>query len=116
MSLEFCSEYFCGPKRIHNRMSPIENNRLPGPLSDDTSYEVEMIIVEGMRNWTPAQRIRRVSQLNDMVRSLVIVDIREKRPNADEREVRLRMASRYISRELMIRAFGWDPDEGNFGG
>jgi hypothetical protein len=30
-------------------------------------------------------------------------------PNADDREVFLRTAARHLSRDLMIRAYGWDP-------
>ena len=32
-------------------------------------------------------------------------------PEASEREIKLRVASRRIPAELMRRAFGWDPDK-----
>lgn len=32
-------------------------------------------------------------------------------PEADEREVFLRVAARRLDRESMIKAYGWDPDE-----
>jgi hypothetical protein len=36
--------------------------------------------------------------------------VRARYPNASEREVFLRAAALRIPRDLMIRAYGWDPD------
>ena len=38
--------------------------------------------------------------------------VRLQYPEASEREILLRTAARHLSRDLMIRAYGWDP-EGN---
>ena len=35
--------------------------------------------------------------------------VRVRHPNASEREIFLRSAALRIPRELMIRAYGWDP-------
>jgi hypothetical protein len=37
-----------------------------------------------------------------------MMDIRRRHPHADERELRLRLASRTMDPELLKRAFGWD--------
>lgn len=37
---------------------------------------------------------------------LALLDVRRRRPNADEREQALRVASRGIDPDLMLRAFG----------
>lgn len=37
--------------------------------------------------------------------------VRAQFPEASEREVFLRAAARRLPRDLMIRAYGWDPDE-----
>ena len=42
------------------------------------------------------------------VQELALLDIRRRHPDADEREQALRLASRWIEPELMVRAFGWD--------
>ena len=36
--------------------------------------------------------------------------VRKMHPQAPDREVFLRVASRHLPRELMIRAYGWDPE------
>ena len=36
--------------------------------------------------------------------------IRRDYPNASDREVFLRVASRHLDRETMIAAYGWDPE------
>jgi hypothetical protein len=41
---------------------------------------------------------------------LALGDIKLKRPEADQREMMLRLASRRIEPELMRKAFGWDPE------
>lgn len=45
-----------------------------------------------------------------MLRELAAAAIRQERPEANEREIQLRVASRHIPRELIIAAFGWDPE------
>ncbi len=39
------------------------------------------------------------------------MDVRRRHPNADAREQALRVASRWLEPELMVRAFGWDVSE-----
>ncbi|MFA0740235.1 MAG: hypothetical protein DFNUSKGM_000337 [Candidatus Fervidibacter sacchari] len=41
-------------------------------------------------------------------------EVRQRHPNADEREIRLRVASRWLPPELMQKAFGWNPKERGF--
>jgi hypothetical protein len=42
---------------------------------------------------------------------MALARLREQYPEVCERELALRLASLWIPRDLMIRAFGWDPDE-----
>ena len=79
-------------------------------LSEDTPAEVERILIAGYRRMTPEQKLDRAFGLTEMLRELTAATIRQQRPDASEREVRLRIASRSIPRELMVAAFGWDPE------
>jgi hypothetical protein len=45
------------------------------------------------------------------VDALAVAGIRRQHPQADERELTLRLAARRYPRESMIQAFGWDPRE-----
>jgi len=80
-------------------------NRTP---PNDTDPAVEALLIEGYRKMSPAQKLERVRALNHAVQKLALADIRRRHPDADEREQALRLASRWLDPELMIRAFGWD--------
>jgi len=58
---------------------------------------------------TAAQKLQRVVDLTRAVQLLALGRIRARHPEADERELRLRLASLWIDRDLMLKAFGWDP-------
>jgi hypothetical protein len=60
---------------------------------------------------SPGQKLATVRALNRAAQKLQLADIKRRRPNAGDRELRLRLASRSLPPELMRRAFGWDPDK-----
>jgi hypothetical protein len=77
-------------------------------LPNDTDPEVEAILIAGYRAMSVSQKLERVRALTRGVQELALLDIRRRHPEADERELALRLASRWIEPELMRRAFGWD--------
>jgi hypothetical protein len=80
----------------------------------DTHPEIEALQIEAYRRMSPTQKLQRVTALTQAVQELALADIRRRHPDADEREQRLRLASRWIEPELMKRAFGWDVDKEGF--
>jgi len=80
------------------------------PLSLDTSPEAERVLIEGYRKMPAWQKLQQVQELNQLVQQLALLDIRRRHPHASERELQLRLASRWLEPELMRRAFGWDPE------
>jgi hypothetical protein len=79
-----------------------------GGLPTDTHPTVEALIIDGYRRMSPAQKMARVAALTRTVQELALVDIRRRHPGASVEEQSLRLASRWLSPELMRRAFGWD--------
>jgi hypothetical protein len=77
--------------------------------SRDTTPDAERIQLEAWRLMTPAQKLRVVSELVRASEELARAGIRERHPDADEREVELRLAALRLDRSTMIRLFGWDP-------
>jgi hypothetical protein len=69
------------------------------------------MMIEGYRRMSPAEKLQKVEQMNEAVLQLAAARIRKDHPGIDERELRLRLASRWLGRDLMTRAFGWDPEE-----
>jgi hypothetical protein len=78
---------------------------------NDTHAKIEAMLIEGYRKMSASQKLERVRALTRAVQELALVDVRRRHPNADAREQALRIASRWIEPELMVRAFGWDVRE-----
>jgi hypothetical protein len=78
--------------------------------ADDTSPEIEELVVAGWRRMTPAEKFRLVNELTSTARKLSLAGIRSRHPGASERELRLRLASFWLDRETMVRLFDWDPE------
>ncbi|MDQ2645536.1 MAG: hypothetical protein M3020_17090 [Myxococcota bacterium] len=68
----------------------------------------------GYRAMSVSQKLERVSSLTRTVQELALLDIRRRHPDADAREVSLRLSSRWLDAELMKRAFGWDVHSAGF--
>ena len=78
---------------------------------NDTHPKIEALLIEGYRKMSPTKKLERVRDLTRAVQELALADIRRRHPNANAREQALRLASRWIEPELMVRAFGWDVRE-----
>jgi hypothetical protein len=44
------------------------------------------------------------------LQEIQLAEIRRRHPDADDWELKMRLASRRLDPDLMRRAFGWDPD------
>ena len=81
---------------------------------NDTHPQIEALLIEGYRRMSPSQQLERVRALTRAVQELALMDVRRRHPNADVREQALRVASRWLEPELMLRAFGWDVSEAGY--
>src|SRR5262249_21899728 len=90
-------------------MDPLNPRKASAP--NNTDSRVEAVLIEGYRGMSPAQKLERVRALTRAVQELALLDIQRRHPEADERELALRLASRWIEPELMVRAFGWNVRE-----
>lgn len=79
--------------------------------SPDTPRDVEEMLFAAYRRMSAAEKLERVGRLGQMVKSVVLADLRARHPHADERELELRYAARMFDRETMLAAFGWAPDD-----
>ncbi|HEU4365432.1 MAG TPA: hypothetical protein VFT13_08185 [Candidatus Krumholzibacteria bacterium] len=74
----------------------------------DTHPDIEARIIEGYRVMSPARKFEIVCALTRAVQELALIDIRRRHPQAGDRELALRLASRSMDPELLRLAFGWD--------
>ena len=63
-----------------------------------------------LRKKTPDERIAIAFDLTDFALRMAESGVRANYPQASEREIYLRCAALRIPRDLMIRAYGWDPE------
>jgi hypothetical protein len=81
------------------------------PLFEDTSPEAERVLIEGLRKMTPSEKFQRIGEMNRMAYQLVLADVQSRYPTESQREWDLRIASRSLSAEIMLKVFGWDVQE-----
>jgi len=75
----------------------------------DTSPEALAAFYDIQRRRPPELKLADAFDLSQGLFELVKAGIRTRHPSADEREVFLRAVATRLPRELMIRAYGWDP-------
>ena len=59
----------------------------------------------------PGDKLKLTLDLSQFALQMSEAGVRARYPQADDREVFLRTAALHLSRDLMVRAYGWDPHE-----
>ena len=75
----------------------------------DTSAEALAVFYEIQRRRSPEQKLADAFDLSQGLFELAKAGTRARHPQIDEREVFLRAVATRLPRDLMIRAYGWDP-------
>ena len=76
----------------------------------DTDPRVMEVWLDLQRRMPPGDKLKAVFDASEFVLSMYEAGVRLDHPDASDREVLLRVAARHLSRDLMIRAYGWDPE------
>lgn len=76
-----------------------------------TPEDFERLQIELYRQMSPVQKLKIVFDLNAAAEALHTIDVRSRYPNASEREIRIRVASRRIPPDLMKKFFDWDVEK-----
>ena len=84
------------------------------PLSMDTTPEAQQIQFELLRHVPVWKRLALTCELIQTTRKLMLVDLRRRFPQASEEELRRRLIARLLTRDEVIRAYGFDPAKENF--
>ena len=81
----------------------------PEQISDTDPRTMEVWLAM-LRKKTPGERIAMAFELSDFAVRVAESGARARHLGASEREVFLRAAALRLPRDLMIRAYGWDPE------
>jgi hypothetical protein len=78
----------------------------------DTSPEAWKVYLDLLRRMTPEEKLRRVFEWSAVVRTFLEAGLREKYPEASDREIFLRSARARLGPELFHKAYGNElPDD-----
>jgi hypothetical protein len=80
-------------------------------LSEDTSPEAERVLIELARKMSPRRKLEIAGSMSRTLWRLAEVGVRSRHPDAGEEEIRRRLGARLLPRELVIAAYGWDPEK-----
>ena len=80
------------------------------PEFTDTDPRAMEVWLEVLRAKTPGERIRIAFELTGFALRMAESGVRAAYPQATEREIFLRAAALRLPRDLMIKAYGWDPE------
>ena len=67
------------------------------------------VFVELHRKMSPGEKLEQALRMTEMVWRLAETGVRQRHPDAGEREVFLRFAALHLDRDLMLRVYGWRP-------
>jgi hypothetical protein len=81
------------------------------PLSPDTTPEAQQKQFELLRRLPVRKRLALTCELIQATRKLMLADLRRRFPRATEEELRRRLIARLLTRDEVIRAYGFDPGE-----
>lgn len=82
----------------------------PQPYSD-TDPRAMAVWIDLLRKMSPGDKIKTVLDASLFVLQMYEAGVRHRYPQASDREVFLRTAATHLSRDEMIRVYGWDPVE-----
>lgn len=78
--------------------------------SSDTDRATEAFLFAAYRRMSAVEKIERIGRIGQMVKAVALAELRGRFPDATDRELALRYASRMHDRETMRTVFRWDPD------
>lgn len=64
---------------------------------------------EMMRRLPASKRLALAFELTEAVRKMILADLEQRFPQADEEEIRTRFIARVLPRADVIRVYGFDP-------
>ena len=82
---------------------------MPARWYEDTDPKALEVFIELHRKMPPGEKVAQIFEMAEFSEGLQRGSVRSMYPDADEREVFLRVAARRLDRETMIKVYGWDP-------
>lgn len=75
-------------------------------LFSDTQLEAQAVLIDLLRKAPSWRKMEMIGELNTAARTLSLSGLRQRHPNADEAEIRRRLASLVLGDELATQIYG----------
>jgi hypothetical protein len=80
------------------------------PMLSDTHPDAERVQLEGLRALSPWRKIELACELTENARKLALAGLRQRFPNASEKELQRRLATLCLGAKLAEEVYGPEPD------
>jgi len=80
-------------------------------LLPDTHPEAERVLIRYLRKAPAWQKCQQVSEMIKTLRQLSLAGLRIRYPKESDKELHRRLAALWLSREFVIKVYGWDPEK-----
>ena len=77
-----------------------------GTLSSDTHPQMEALQIQLLRQATPTRKMKMLAQLNASARTLALMGLRSRFPQASPAELRRRLADLLLGEKLARKVYG----------
>jgi len=77
----------------------------------DTHPKAEKVYIELLRDFSVSKKLSMVREITLGCQQIAITGIKQRYPEADEKEIRLRLGALWLRKEIMHKVFHWNIDE-----
>jgi hypothetical protein len=78
---------------------------------DDDPPEVRARVIEILRETPTWRKVELASEMWQTCRTFALAGLRRRHPALDEAALQRRLPALFLPRELVIKVYGWDPEE-----
>ena len=77
----------------------------------DTHSSIEKILIDNYRKRTVLEKLKMVKEINQTCQSMALAGIKQRYPDADDGELRLRLGALWLDKKIMLKVYDWNVDE-----
>jgi len=77
----------------------------------DTHPDAEKAYIDLMRKFSISKKLAMVREITFACQQMALTGIKKRYPEADEKEMRLRLGALWLKKEIMDKVFHWNIDE-----